>query len=233
MLTQAEQDKIWEHHQNHATTAFDLSYPRLRYLAERCRPEERVLTIGVGTGLLERLLVSRGVDVYCLDPSPGTIDRVRQELNIGEKAQHGYGQSMPFGSDLFDTVIMTEVLEHMPADVAGATLDQVRRVLKPAARFIGTVPYREDLQAGHVVCPHCASTFHRWGHEQAFDLYSLRALLERHGFNVERVYTRAFADFRRYQPKPLLRAVFRHLLGRLGEQIVGPNIYFAARKPAA
>src|SRR3712207_7275576 len=49
------------------------------------------------------------------------------------------------------------------------TLDEVRRVLKSGGRFIGTVPYREDLPANEVMCPHCSSTFRRWGHEQSFD----------------------------------------------------------------
>lgn len=233
MLTQSQQDNLWEHLQNlqnQSRTHFDLSYPRLRFLAAKCEPGDRVLTIGVGNGYLEALLAERRVDLHCLDPSGGTIERVRRELGIGARAQQGYGQSIPFQPDFFDKVIMTEVLEHLTTDVLHATLDEVRRVLKPGGRFIGTVPYQEDLAANEVVCPHCSNTFRRWGHEQSFDREALRRLLSEHRFHIEQLYPRAFSDFRRWRPRPLLRAIFRHVLGRLGEQIVGPNLYFCVRR---
>ena len=63
MVKLAEQDNIWKHYQNHAKDALALSYPRLRFLAERCRPGARVLNIGVGSGYLEKLLADRGVEI--------------------------------------------------------------------------------------------------------------------------------------------------------------------------
>jgi SAM-dependent methyltransferase len=230
MLTQREQDNIWDHHQNQSRAIFDLSYPRLVYLARKCAAGERVLTIGVGSGYLEEILVQRRVDLYSLDPSTATIDRLRKDLGMDARAQQGYGQSIPFSADFFDRVIMTEVLEHLPTDILHRTLDEVRRVLKPGGQFIGTVPYREDLDLNVVVCPHCSSTFRRWGHEQTFDRVSLTKLLAQHSFEIGRVYPRAFADFRRWRPRPLLRAVFRHVLGLMGEPVVGPNLYFSVAK---
>lgn len=230
-LTQQQQDRIWEHHQTNATGAFDLSYPRLRYFAERCAAGTRVLNIGVGSGYLERLLLSRGVEAYALDPSQQSVDRLRLELGMGDRARQGYGQQIPFENDLFDTVIATEVLEHLADGALDATLSEVRRVLRPGAEFTGTVPYREDMQANAVICPHCGANFHRWGHEQRFDGPRMRGLLEGHGFHVERLHPRAFADFRRTSPRAFVRALLRELLGRVGEPLVSPNLYFRARRP--
>lgn len=230
MLSQSEQDRIWDHFQNQAPGAFDMSYPRLRFLAEQCDAGARVLTIGVGTGLLERLLVQRGVDLSCLDPSETTIERLGSELGLGARAKHGHGQNMPFESDAFDRVIMTEVLEHLSTNILHATLDEVRRVLKPGGEFLGTVPFREELATGHVICPHCESSFHRWGHEQTFDVGTLTQLFKDHHFVIGRIYPRAFSDFRRLRPRPLLKALVRHVLGRLGEPIVGPNLFFRVRR---
>jgi SAM-dependent methyltransferase len=229
MLTQGEQDRIWKHLQNEAPGAFDLSYPRLRFLANQCARGTRVLTIGVGNGLLERMLVQHGVELSSLDPSQETIERVGRELGMHERAKAGYAQEIPFASQHFDTVIMTEVLEHLPNDVLHPALDEVRRVLKASGRFIGTVPFQEHLEAGHVICPRCQSSFHRWGHAQSFDIPSLTRLFKEHQFEIDRIYPRAFADFRRLNPRALARAVFRHVLGRLGEPIVGPNLFFAVR----
>lgn len=230
MLSQAEQDNIWGHLQNHGQAAFDLSYPRLRFLAEKCSVGSRVLNIGVGTGYLEKLLLAGGVEAYSLDPSQESIERLRADLKMGVHAKCGYGQAIPFDSGYFDKVIMTEVLEHLPTDVLHATLNEVCRVLKPGGQFTGTVPFREDLMASGVICPHCQAQFHRWGHEQRFDTESVGGLLRQHGFRVERLYPRTFPDFRRPGAWPLFKAAFRYVLGRMGEPLVGPNLYFCARR---
>lgn len=227
MLKQAEQDQIWKHFQNQARETFDLSFTRLRFLAKRCLPGTRVLNIGVGSGDLERLLVAREVEVYSLDPCAESVTRLQAELKMGEeRAKQGYSQAIPFDTGYFDKVIMTEVLEHLVEDVYHATLDEVRRVLKPGGEFTGTVPYCEKLQASEVVCPHCHAQFHRWGHHQAFDVDSLGDSFIRHGFRIVRMYPRCFPDYRRHGFRNLLRAVFRDMLGRMGEQLVGPNLYF-------
>ena len=186
----------------------------------------------MGAGLLEQLLQARGVDVYSLDPSAESIERLRRELGLGERAKQGYGQAIPFESAFFDTVIMTEVLEHLPDAILHPTLDEVRRVLKPGGELTGTVPYREDLAANEVFCPECEAKFHRWGHAQTFDVASMGALLRQHGFRVDRLYPRAFADFRRADARLFVKALFRSVLGRLGEPLVGPNLYFSVRTPA-
>lgn len=229
MLKQVEQDCIWKHYQNQARNTFDLSYPRLRFLAERCSPGTRVLNIGMGSGYLEKLLYDRDVEVCSLDPCGESIRRLQVELNMGQQFKKGYSNDIPFDSGYFDKVIMTEVLEHLQDDVLHATLDEVRRVLKPGGEFVGTVPYREDLKANEVICPHCKLQFHRWGHHQSFDVASLRALFEKHGFRVKRIYPRSFPDFRRPGFKFFLKAVFRYVLGRLGESLVGPSLYFVAK----
>jgi ubiquinone/menaquinone biosynthesis C-methylase UbiE len=228
-LKQEEQDRIWEHFQTHGRASFDLSYPRLRFLAGKCAPGTRVLNIGVGSGELERSLQQRGVDVYSLDPSADSIERLRTELKMGDRAQQGYGQQIPFESASFDTVIMTEVLEHLPTDTLHTTLDEVRRVLKPEGELTGTVPYREDLAANEVLCPNCQTQFHRWGHEQRFDVASLRALFTQHGLQVTTANPRTFPDFRRRSAALFAKAVFRYVLGRMGEPLVGPNLYFSAK----
>jgi len=230
ILNQEEQDSIWRHFQNQARDSFDLSYPRLHFLAKLCQSGAKVLNIGVGSGYLEKLLLKRDVEVYSLDPCEENISRLREELQLSDRARHGYSQDIPFKSDYFNKVIMTEVLEHLPDDTLHATLDEISRVLQQSGEFIGTVPYREILRENEVICPHCQKLFHRWGHQQSFDADSLRDLFSEHGYIVEKLYPRSFPDFRRPGLKPFLKAVFRYALGRMGEPTVGPNLYFRVRK---
>ena len=58
---------------------------------------------------------------------------------------------------------------------------------------------------------------------------AIKSLLENCGFEVEQLQVRAFPDFSRSGIKSFLKAVFRYILGRMGESIVGLNIYFVCR----
>ena len=73
-LKQEEQDRLWGHFQTQDRRVFDLSYPRIRFLVEKCVPGTRVLNIVVGSWELERLLHERGVQVCSLDPSADSIE---------------------------------------------------------------------------------------------------------------------------------------------------------------
>lgn len=167
------QEAIWDYFQNEGADGFDQALPRMRFLLRHLNPGERVLNIGVGNGNLEALGIEKGVEMWSLDPGERAIERVRAKLNMGDRAQVGYSQKMPFPAGTFDKVVMTEVLEHLDDDVHRQTMDDIARVLKPGGQFIGTVPAREDLSTQTVVCPHCTEKFHRWGHERSFTTASM------------------------------------------------------------
>jgi SAM-dependent methyltransferase len=228
-VNQHDSDRLWGYYQNQAFGAFESSYSRLQFLAKRCPRESMVLNIGVGSGYLESLLMQRGVVAHSLDPSELTIKRLNDEQCMAGRAKQGYCHEIPFPDGFFDCVIMTEVIEHIQKDLLAASLREVRRVLKNGGHFIGTVPYMEVLSNNEVFCPHCHAQFHRWGHQYSFDLFTLKHLLESNGMLVEKLQTRAFPDFARLGVRLFLRAVFRYILGRMGESLVAPNIYFVCR----
>jgi SAM-dependent methyltransferase len=192
-----------------------------------------VLNIGSGDGGLEVMLHRKGVVVLVLDPSDDTVTRLRQSLDLGDRARQGHSQTIPFESGSVDVVIMTEVLEHLAESALSDTLGEVCRVLAPGGRFLGTVPYAEDLDRGNVFCPHCQQVFHQRGHLQSFTCARLETLLETQGLRVRTCHARAFAHWRARTVKGLVRAVVRHILGRLKEPIVSPNIYFESIKPVS
>jgi SAM-dependent methyltransferase len=229
-IKQHESDNLWHHYQNETRESFESSYSRQEFIAKHCPSGTRVLNIGVGSGYLETLLRERDIDVYCLDPSESAVKRMNEGVIIKGRARQGYSHNNPFPDDFFDIVIMSEVIEHIQQDYLDPTVSEVCRVLKTGGQFIGTVPYNEELRRNKVYCPRCSQDFHRWGHLHSFDLGSLRGLLERNGMAVKRAFTSAFPDFRRPGLKMFLRAVFRYVLGRLGESIVSPSIYFSAVK---
>lgn len=227
-----DQTKIWNYFQNadEMGEAFNKALPRYEFLAQQVASGMHVLNIGVGRGGLEAILVKKGVLVSCLDPSEDAIKNLRREYELGDRAQVGCSQAMPFRDSQFDVVVMSEVLEHLADDVLNATLVEVRRVLKPNGRFIGTVPANENLLDNRTMCPHCGESFHRWGHVQSFSPMRMCELLTVNNFTVRRNETRAFPCWRRSGLKNFVKSLIRYALGRAGSPIASPCIFFEAQR---
>lgn len=228
----SDQNLIWEYFQNEGVDSFARSQGRLEFLVKRLRPRMRVLNIGVGNGGLERMAADKGVDICSLDPSERAIAALREKLGIGEKAQAGYSQAIPFPDGHFDVVVMSEVLEHLDQDVFEKTLAEVRRVLRPGGMFIGTVPAREKLEDSIVVCPNCGARFHRWGHRRSFSVETLSVALKPY-FLVDKVQEYFFIEWRSVGSWRKLQGLVKKFLSwqGIGTYGVCRNIYFDVRKP--
>lgn len=170
------QRALWDHYEGEDPAVFAGSAYRLRWLARQLAPGAAVLDIGVGDGTFARLALAHGLTPSGLDPSPAAVARMAAIVPGGERVKVGSCANIPWPAASFDAVVMSEVLEHLEPDTLAACLREVRRVLKPGGRFLGTVPAREDLAASMVFCPHCRLKFHRWGHRRSFDVVGLRAL---------------------------------------------------------
>ena len=225
------QDVIWDHFQNEGIGSFAGAGPRLEYLVRHLRAGERALNIGVGSGALEALALEKGIEIWSLDPSDRAIGGLRERLALGDRARVGYCEAMPFEDGQFDTVVMTEVLEHLDSDVREKTLLEVHRVLKPHGRLIGTVPARERLQDSEVVCPNCEHHFHRWGHQAAFDLSSMTRTLASL-FTPEIVREHFFNEWKSAPWSRRASGLIKKILSwrGLGTYGAARNIFFVARK---
>jgi SAM-dependent methyltransferase len=176
-----DQQTLWEQLQSGVhcgEVVFGPSRARYEYLARIVGPARKVLNIGVGLGGLEERLFETGCDVFSIDPGEQAIATMREKFGSDGRFKVGEAQLIPFPDGEFDTVVMSEVLEHLGDDVLSDSVGEVRRVLKPGGRFIGTVPADEVLEINRCVCLHCGESFHRWGHQQSFSAESLNELLE-------------------------------------------------------
>ena len=225
------QDKIWRHFQNEGTASFSGNRGRLEYLARRLAKGCRVLNVGVGNGLFEDIAKQKGMEVWSLDPDDQAILRLRNTLALGDRARSGYSTAIPFASAFFDAVVMSEVLEHLDDDQLHRTLKEVRRVLKPKGTFLGTVPARENLENAQVVCPGCGLLFHRWGHQQSFDLARMQSIMGEN-FAVQQLHEIFFIEWDSVDIWAKFQGIVKKLLSWKGIGTYGTrrNIFFMARK---
>lgn len=229
-----EQDKIWDQYQNNPelrNTTFNQK-GRIKAIAKLIQSPCDVLTIGVGDGSLERMLVAQDIALSFLDPSTETVENLSRELDLPATARTGYSQNIEFDTASFDVVVMSEVLEHLSDEVLAASLQEVARVLKPGGQFIGTGPADENLNASLVVCPDCSKTFHRWGHVQSFSQGELQEVLESK-FDAVTVRRGYFADFDSLNWKGKLIAIPKRLQAKFRRRGGNQNFLFVANTTAA
>ncbi len=229
-----KQDKIWDFFQNEHATVFDGSIDRLNFLVANIKKGTKVLNIGVGSGFLEKISVEKGVDIYSLDPNSESIKRL--QVLLGEnKAKVGYSQNIPFEDNIFDAVVMSEVLEHLDDDVIRETINEIHRVLKPSGDFMGTVPHKEDLFEQMVVCPNCGEKFHRWGHVQSFDIEKLEQTFSERFCGIDiKIKKFSSMDTRTTTGKVLsiLGYLKYRILKIIGLNNLGESLYFICKKPS-
>ena len=228
------QEKIWQYFQGDGIQNFDDAVPRLEHLYKRARKYGRgrqlqALNIGVGNGWLERRCHGVGWTVSALDPGEDAIGSLVKD---GIDGRVGQIESMPFETNTFDVVFCSEVLEHLSDDQLSSGLAEIKRVLTPDGILIGTVPYRESLFEGLVICPDCGKRFHRWGHQQSFDKECLAKAFVQAGMMPISIQTYAFPVYSKSLPLNRLRQSARWVLGRLGSGHVYTNLLFLI-KPAA
>jgi SAM-dependent methyltransferase len=89
---------------------------------------------GHGTALLARRFRVEG-----MDPSPAYIARARRRYPWIPFSE-GKAEALPYVSDLFDGVVMLDVLEHLPPASVDQALGEAARVLRPDGILVLSTP---------------------------------------------------------------------------------------------
>lgn len=103
------------------------------------KPEEKILDVGVGPGLLLRdiaQLVGPAGRAFGIDVSIDmvTMAQTRVADLAQAQCQEGDATCLPYPDDYFDAVVSTQVLEYVTdTDLA---LSEIRRVLRPGGRCV-------------------------------------------------------------------------------------------------
>lgn len=102
-------------------------------------PDDRVLDVACGTGLVTAALVGRwGCHVVGLDQSEAMLARARSKAAADQRLAaratfvEGEAEDLPFGDGEFDHLTFTYLLRYV--EEPGATLRELGRVVKPGGR---------------------------------------------------------------------------------------------------
>ena len=128
-----------------------------------------VLDVGCGVGVLTDLLASLGYYATGVDTDEHLMSRMVAPHRVASIA------ALPFDDASFDSVIASEILEHLPVTVYEAGRAELARVARSAV--VVTVPNAESLEAASTRCPGCFCVYSIHGHVRRFDRDDMPGLL--------------------------------------------------------
>ena len=117
--------------------------PALRYdtviglLAERYRPDLKILEVGSGSAGITEFLAHR---VTGVDPA---FERTAERRSPLLDPVVAAADALPFPDAAFDVVLSLEMLEHVPSQMREPCLSEMFRVLRPGGRMVVTFPSDE------------------------------------------------------------------------------------------
>ena len=166
-----------------APVMLTVDYDRLRI-----GPGRTVIDVGCGAGRHSFEAYRRGADVIAFDQNAeelADVDTMLQAMGqAGEapesaKAQVVVGDALalPYPDESFDSVIASEVLEHIPDD--DAAIAELSRVLRPGGTLVVTVPRWLPER----ICWLLSDEYHanEGGHVRVYRANRLRSKLESAG----------------------------------------------------
>lgn len=187
----------------------------------------RVLDVGCGYGTLIERVRAAGHDCFGVEPDPAAVVVAKKR---GLKVKLGVVEKLPYHGGSFDVVVLTEVIEHLPAP--DKALAEINRVLKKGGLVIVTTPNVVSLW---LVIERMWDWYARldYHHEHFFyfSTRSLASLVERNGFRVKNSSTIHLVSFLLSPASEKIAELARRLENRVLSRIrVGLQIVLAARK---
>jgi trans-aconitate methyltransferase len=156
----------------------------LEWLAPQ--PGERILDLGCGDGQLTARIAATGAEVVGVDASPQMVAAARARGIVADEAN---AERLPYSNAAFDAVFSNAALHWVrnQEDMIG----QVRRVLGHGGRFVAEMGGHGNIASIRVALMAVLARHGYGDREDGVNYYPTPAvytrMLERHGFNVERM----------------------------------------------
>ena len=142
-------------------------------------PGRLILDVGCGDGAISADLAARtGAEVVGTDLAVKRVRFARGHASAGRFTQ-GSVYDLPFADGSFDTVVCTDLLEHLD-DPARAFAE----ILRVSSHWVVvTVPYSIDIEK--TLCPHCLNDYYLYGHQHSFGVEGVERLARKAGGRLD------------------------------------------------
>jgi 2-polyprenyl-3-methyl-5-hydroxy-6-metoxy-1,4-benzoquinol methylase len=202
---------------------FDSKFTRIEVLKSKLidsiikgRTFDYVLDIGSAEGPHTRLLKKVSKNLIAMDISVQRLYKLKFKYNVTDLCVQADVEEFPFKENVFDFILMTEVLEHVPDNKTSLRL--IKSCLKEKGNLLITVPNKERISSsGDPLAAELGIDLPTHGHLHSYTISSLKSMLETAGLNI--------LDIRKVFPREL------PYVGRIHSKIFGySHIYCLAIK---
>jgi SAM-dependent methyltransferase len=111
-----------------------------------------LIDVGCGLGYLTRYFLDLGIKAIGVDISKENVKVAKKVAPNGSFILVN-GVKLPFRDEWFTTVILNDVLEHVPYDLAHPMLNEIRRILKADGKLYISVANRYQIREPHTLIP--------------------------------------------------------------------------------
>jgi len=139
---------------------------------------DSILDVGSGSAWVADQFKKTEVKIISLDISKKNAVKAKEKVNTDTHSPIVADSfKLPFQSNSFDTVIASEIIEHVVEPKW--FVKELFRVVKPIGKLIITTPYKEKLR--YYLCVHCNQKTPVHAHIHSFDEKKLLSLLPNDG----------------------------------------------------
>jgi len=147
--------------------------------------DDKFCEIGSGGGEALNILKKSTVVYFPVDLSHKNLKIILQKAETPTNPIVSDIFKLPFKSNTFDKMVISEVLEHLENPTNA--LIEIHRVLKPKGIAVITVPYKEKIS--HHLCIHCNQLTPTNAHLHSFDKNKLSSMSSAVGFRLVKIKT--------------------------------------------
>lgn len=161
---------------------------RMQYLLDFIKDNKncRILDVGCQSGDLCHELSRIGHEVYGVDVVEEEIAEARKKFPQINFECADVQKELPFANNFFDIVWAGEIIEHM--HFTDVFVNEMNRVLKIGGLFVLSTPMHNRLKNVLISLYRFEKHFDpEFPHLRFYTLKSLKSVLEKRGFNIEKV----------------------------------------------
>ena len=111
---------------------------RVELALNECSGGEKILEVGYGSGVAFPNLKKKYQQIYGIDlyANSEQVTEMWNQYGIKPNLREGTLLKLPYGKEIFDTVLLISILEHIHPHEQPIAMDEISRVLKPGGQVV-------------------------------------------------------------------------------------------------